>query len=105
MLEITSYYPTGDERSSVVALVNFFIPEWGLHLNGCKYIRKKNGGFFVGYPSKKVEKENADAQYFPYFAFERDRNDRFQSAAQKAIDKHIKQKRESANDEMGQHTQ
>lgn len=91
MIQVKSYYPTNDPSSNVVALVNFFIPEWGLHLNGCKLIRKKNGGFFVAYPSKKVEKENSEPQYHPYFCFEKDKNDRFQSSSQKAIDAHIKE--------------
>lgn len=91
MIKIKNYFPIRDETSSTVALVNFLIPEWGLHMNGCKLIRKKNGGFFVSYPSKKVEKDGQEPQYIPYFCFDKEKNDRFQSAAQKAIQDYIAQ--------------
>lgn len=99
MLKVKNYSPLEESTSGVVAFVNFFIPEWGLHMNGCKLIRKKNGGFFVSYPSKKVEKDGAEPTYIPYFCFEKEKNDRFQSAAQKAIQEHLKTKQNTPNQE------
>lgn len=92
MIKVVNYFPTNDPKSNVVAVVNFLIPEWGLHLNSCNYVRKRNGGFFIGFPSKKKEGPDGQPQYFPYFAFDKERNDRFQSSAQKAIEEYIKEK-------------
>lgn len=89
MLKVTHYKPINDHRSNVVALVNFYWEDADLHLNGCRYIRKRNGGFFVSYPSKKVEKENEQPSYFPYYCFGKVKNDRFQSGAQRAIAEYI----------------
>jgi len=89
MLKIKNYTPTNDPQSSTVGYVSFYVTDWGLHLNGCRYIRKRNGGFFVAYPSRKIEKDGQDPEYMPYFTFDKDRNDRFQSAAQKAINEWI----------------
>jgi len=44
----------------------------------------------VGYPSKKIEKEGKDTYYMPYFAFDKERNERFQVAAHRAINEWIK---------------
>lgn len=89
MLKIKNYTPSNDVRSSVVATVDFYITDWGLHLNCCRYIRKKNGGFFVGFPSYNKDKDNPTPQYEPFYAFDKDKNDRFQSAAQRAINEWI----------------
>jgi len=92
MLKVTHYQPVEDPNGSVVGIVNFYIPEWGLHLNECRYIRKKNGGFFVGFPSKRKEIEGQQPTYFPYYNFDKDKLDRFQSASQKAINEWIQTK-------------
>lgn len=99
MLKVTHYKPTNDPRSNVVAMVNFYVEEWDLHLNGCRYIRKRNGGFFVSYPSKKVEKENEEPSYFPYYCFGKEKNSRFQSGAQRAISDYINKNQAINTDE------
>ncbi len=83
-LEITEYVSIKD-KGSIVGFVSFYIPEWKLHLRDCKMIRKQNGGFFIGFPSKKVN-EN----YVPYFSFDKEVNEKFQESAKKAIDLYIK---------------
>jgi len=98
MLNVTHYQSVDDPNTSVVGIVNFYIPEWGLHLNECRYIRKKSGGFFIGYPSKRKGEEGEQPTYHPYYAFDKDKNDRFQSAGQKAINEYI-QKHGGYNDE------
>jgi len=90
MLKVTHYQPIQVEESKVIGIVKFYIPEWGLHLNDCRYIRKKNGGFFIGFPSKRHEEEGQETTYAPYFTFDKDRLDRFQSSGQKAINEWIK---------------
>lgn len=85
MLTVKKYHSVKNSKSNLVAFVNFYSTELKLHLNNCRLIRKKNGGFFVGYPCEKIEKEGEETQYFPYYCFEKERNDQFQSAAQKAI--------------------
>lgn len=83
-IKVKNYTSNQDNNSSVVGFVSFFIPEWGLHLNSCKYIRNKDGGFFIGFPSKEK-----DDKFFPYFCFEGNAGKRFQEAAKKAIEDHI----------------
>jgi len=90
VIEVKNYFQNQDKNSNIVATINFYIPEWGLYLNKCKFIRKKNGGFFIGFPSEKKEGVGEEVKYFPYFFFDKDKADRFQSAAQKAVDKWIK---------------
>jgi hypothetical protein len=80
----------------VVAYVNFHIPKWDLYLCGCKYIRKKNGGFFIAFPARKIEK-NGEDKYYPYYCFEGDMSDRFQSAAQKAINEYVNKNQTSSS--------
>lgn len=83
-LQIKNYTRNLDSNSNVVAFVSFYIPEWRLHLNSCKYIRSKNGGFFIGFPSKEK-----DDKYYPYFCFEGDASKRFQDSARKLIEEHL----------------
>jgi hypothetical protein len=89
-LQIAKYVHCASDKNNIIAIVSFYIPEWGLYLNDCKYVRKKNGGFFIGFPSRKVD-VNGEDKYFNYFAFEGEAGTRFQSAAQRAIEEHIKQ--------------
>lgn len=88
-IQVQKYLPCTSDKNNIVAIVSFYIPEWGLYLNDCRYIRKKNGGFFVGFPSKKVEM-NGEDKYYNYYGFEGETGTRFQSAAQKAITDFIK---------------
>lgn len=92
MVKVTHYQSVADPDSQVVGIVNFYIPEWGLHLNDCRYIRKRNGGFFIGFPAKRKGEEGQTPTYHPFFDFDKDKKDRFQSAGQKAIHEYIQQK-------------
>lgn len=92
MVKVTHYQAVDDPNTQVVGIVNFYIPEWGLHLNMCKYIRKRNGGFFIGFPSTKKGADGEEPTYFPFFDFDKEKRDRFQSAGQKAINEYIQQK-------------
>lgn len=83
-LQIKSYTRNPDQNSNILGFVSFYIPEWGLYLNSCKYIRNKNGGFFIGFPSKEK-----DDKYFPYYLFDADKNKRFQESARKAIEEYL----------------
>ena len=83
-LQIKNYTRNLDSNSNVVGFVSFHIPEWGLHLNSCKYIRNKNGGFFIGFPSKEK-----DDKYFPYFCFDAAQAKRFQESGKKAIEEYL----------------
>ena len=85
-LQVIKY--TSYEKDNLAAFVSFYIPEWGLYLNDCRLIRKKNGGFFIGFPSKKIEGEE---KYSPYFMFDKEKNERFRKAAIEAIDKWVKE--------------
>lgn len=95
MLEVKSLFEIKDQKSSTVAMVNFYLPKLDLHLDKCRYIRKKDGNFFVSYPSEKVQNANEDPKYFPYFYFGKKTNDKFQSAAQKAIQEYMQKKKEN----------
>lgn len=99
MINVTHYKQINDPKSNVVALVNFYIDDWDLHLNGCRYIRKRNGGFFVAYPSDKKERENGEPSYYPWYAFGKRVHGRFQSSSQKAINEYIKRNSTVNNDE------
>jgi hypothetical protein len=88
-LKVTRYSPYRSTKSNVVAFVSFHIPEWGLYLNDCKYIRKKNGGFFISFPARKIESDDGE-KYISYFSFEKEALDRFQNSAEKAIQNFIK---------------
>jgi len=96
-MEVTRYTSMKND-GPVVAFLNLFIPQWGLHLNDCRLIRTKNGGFFVGFPSKKYEAEG-ETKYAPYVFFEKEVSEKFQKGAREAIDKYV------ANQKEPQHVQ
>lgn len=85
-IEITKY--VSYEQGNLLGFVSFFIREWGLYLNDCRIIKKKDRGFFIDYPCKK----NAESQerYSPYFHFDQMTNERFQKAAIKAVEEWVK---------------
>ena len=85
-IEVTSYSPVNDPNSNVVGYVNFYVHEWGMHLNGCKYIRNRNGGFFVGFPSKEYKNDAGETKYAPYYCFKGENSRNFQEGARKAIE-------------------
>lgn len=93
MIEVTKYTPTNNENGSIIAFVSFKIPNLGLHLNDCRLIRSRNGGFFIGFPGKKYENDG-ETKYAPYYYFEGDLKDRFQKQAREAIDKWVKENTE-----------
>jgi len=98
MLEITHLFKIKDAKSSTVAIVNFYLPNLDLHLQKCRYIKKKDGNFFVSYPSEKTQNASEEPKYFPYFYFGKKTNDKFQSAAQKAIQEYMQKKKENYNE-------
>lgn len=91
MLEVKNYTPVTKEDSNVVGLVSFYCSTLDLHLNLCKYIRKRNGGFYVSYPTKVIEKGAQEPDYIPYFCWGKKMSSKFQSEAQKAIHKWIQE--------------
>jgi len=88
-MEVTRY-KSMEGDGPVVAFVSLKVPQWGLHLNDCRLIRSKNGGFFIGFPSKKYEAEG-ETKYAPYVWFEKEVSEKFQKAARDAIDEYVKQ--------------
>jgi len=87
-MEVTRY-KSMENDGPVVAFFSLKIPKWGMTLNDCRLIRTKNGGFFVGFPSKKYE-DNGETKYSPYIWLEKDVSERFQTAAKEAIDAYVK---------------
>lgn len=102
-ITVTQYKRNENNGSQVVAYVSFCIAEWGLHLNNCKYIRSKKGGFFIGFPSKKVE--GKDNEYFPFFYFEGEARNRFQESAKKAIENYIAKLQSQSEDQNNDQAQ
>ena len=93
-MKVTEFTRLENPHTPVIAVVSFYVPEWEMYLNDCRYIRKKTGGYFIGYPSKRVMRENADTQYYPYYNFSKERNDWFQSESQKAVQEYLKENQE-----------
>jgi len=87
-MEVTRY-KSMENDGPVVAFFSLKIPKWGMTLNDCRLIRTKNGGFFVGFPSKKYE-DNGKTKYSPYVWLEKEVSERFQKAAKEAIDEYVK---------------
>lgn len=94
-MEVTRY-KSMEGDGPVVAFLSLRIPQWGLTLNDCRLIRSKNGGFFVGMPSKKYE-DNGETKYSPYVWFEKEVSERFQKAARTAIDEYVNKNQEPNN--------
>lgn len=86
-MKVTRYTAVTD-HGLVEAYLNIYIEEWGLHLNDLRVIKKHDGGHFIGYPGKKYEK-HGETKYAPYFSWDKESNDRFQSSVKKAIEMYL----------------
>ncbi len=87
-MEVT-HYEVSKGEGAIIAFVNFKIHEWGLNLDDCRFIKTKNGGSFIGFPSKRCESQG-EVKYSPYFWFEKHAAGLFQSSAKKAIEDYLK---------------
>ena len=96
-MEVLRYQSANSDSGSLVAWVDFRIPNWGLNLFDCRLMRGRNGGFFIAFPSKKYEKDG-ETKYAPYFWFDKEVTERFQKSARQAIDEYVKRNQESRDE-------
>jgi len=89
MIIVKSYIPSEDKTSSTVATVSLYIEAYKMTLNHVKYVRTKSGNLFLSIPSKMIENGGEKPSYVSYCVFDKDRADRFQSDAQKAITQYL----------------
>lgn len=92
-MKVLRYDPADEPNNAIVAYVDFYAESRGTYFCDCRLVRKKNGGFFIGYPSRRVER-NGEYEYHPFFKFDPSVHDKFQSAALKAIDEFVKERGE-----------
>jgi len=90
-IKVTYYKQNLDPNSSVVGFLGLYIESMDLYLSKLRYIRNKNGGFFVAPPSEKYTDKEGKQCFQNYFWFGKKMADGFQKAASKAIDAHIKE--------------
>ena len=91
-MKVIKYVP-GPEGTSIAAFVDFYIPEWKLHLCQCKVIKSKKGGWFVAAPARKTD----GGIYDPYFRFDKAAQERFDESARKSIEAYIEEKRNGSD--------
>ena len=92
-MKVMRYDRADDPNNSIVAYIDLYAETRGTYFCDCRLVRKKNGGFFIGYPSRRVGNEG-QYEYHPFFKFDAKEHDRFQSAALKAIDDWVKERGE-----------
>lgn len=84
-LKITRYTPFRGE-GPVMGVCCFTLDSLGMYFNDVPVIRKREGGFFIGSPSRKYEDADGQTKYSPYWGFEnREMASKFQGAAITAL--------------------
>lgn len=84
MIKITSFKPM--DKGALVGIASCEINAWKLQINDIT-IFESNGRRWIGYPSKKTERDNEKPIYFAYLRFtDRDTDNRFQAAFFIALD-------------------
>ena len=71
-----------------LGIVNIYLREWDLYLNGIRHLQSKNGGTFFGWPSKSYEKDG-ETKYAPYYLFGKEMNKKFQASLALAVEKYL----------------
>ena len=88
-MKVTYYKQNESTNSSVVGYFGLHLEKMDMYLSKMKYIRNKNGGFFVAFPSEKYTNKDGEEKYSPYFCFAKATNERFQSSAKKALEEYF----------------
>ena len=83
-MHITYYTVMPDASKATKAEFGIYLPKVKLTLNRLKFVRNKNGGYFVTSPSMKV----GDV-YSPLWAFDKEISDSFFKEALKCVEAYI----------------
>jgi hypothetical protein len=75
------------DKGTLQALINVFVPKWGLEIFGVQ-ICMKNGHKWINFPSRMSE-ENGEKKYFPHLRFkEKTHMEAFTKKVLEAVDKY-----------------
>lgn len=97
-MEIRNFRPVDHE--TIKANFNVYIKQWDLYLNKMVLLYTSNGKF-VSSPSEKYEKDG-ETKYFPYFAFGKDSNKKFQEKIMELLKPYMESIVSSMDDEPKQ---
>ena len=86
-MEIRNFRPV--KHDTIKANFNIYIEEWDLYLNKMVLLQTAKGKF-VSSPSDRYEKDG-ETKYFPYYAFGKDSNKKFQDKVMDLIKVNIEE--------------
>jgi len=90
-IEVKQYKKFDKEQSNLVAFMTLYLTEMDLYISDCKLIRMRNGGFFIGLPSRQFKDEaTGEVKYSPYVLFGKNKNEEFQKSAIEAVTHYAK---------------
>lgn len=87
-IKVTYYRQNKDERSNVVGYLGLYLDDLDLYLS-CRYVRRKDGGFFVSSHSEEYQDKNGNKAYNNHFWFGKKFGGAFQEKAQHSIHAYI----------------
>ena len=92
-IKVTYYRQNKDERSNVVGYLGLYLEELDLYLS-CRYVRRRDGGFFVSSHSDEYQDRDGNKAYNNHFWFGKRLGGAFQERAQHAIHAYLDAKRQ-----------
>lgn len=90
-MKVTYYRQNQDQNSSVVAYLGLYLENIDLYLSKLRYIRKRDGGFFISFPSEKYTDKEGKGAYQNYCWFGKKFGDSFQKKAHDVINAYIEE--------------